>query len=58
MALRYLLDTNICIYIAKQRPSAVAKRFARLAAGTVRLRSSRCFLNQGERDRHLHTHTI
>src|SRR5450830_868345 len=25
---------------------------------TVRLRSSLCFLNQGERDRHLHTHTI
>lgn len=35
MSLRYLLDTNICIYIAKQRPPAVAKRFARLAAGTV-----------------------
>jgi tRNA(fMet)-specific endonuclease VapC len=35
MNLRYLLDTNICIYIAKQRPPAVAKRFARLAAGTV-----------------------
>ncbi len=35
MALRYLLDTNICIYIAKQRPPAVAKRFARLALGTV-----------------------
>jgi tRNA(fMet)-specific endonuclease VapC len=35
MALRYLLDTNICIYIAKQRPPAVAKRFGRLAAGTV-----------------------
>ncbi len=35
MALRYLLDTNICIYIAKRRPPAVAKHFARLAAGTV-----------------------
>jgi len=35
MALRYLLDTNICICINKQRPPAVAKRFARLAAGTV-----------------------
>ena len=34
MALRYLLDTNICVYIAKQRPPAVAERFARLAAGT------------------------
>lgn len=35
MSLRYLLDTNICIYIAKQRPPAVAKRFSRLATGTV-----------------------
>jgi tRNA(fMet)-specific endonuclease VapC len=35
MSLRYLLDTNICIYIARQRPPAVAKRFARLAAGAV-----------------------
>lgn len=35
MSLRYLLDTNICIYIAKQRPPGVARRFARLAAGSV-----------------------
>ena len=35
MLLRYLLDTNICIYIAKQRPPAVAERFMRLAVGTV-----------------------
>ena len=34
-ALRYLLDTNICIYIAKQRPPAVAARFAKLAIGSV-----------------------
>jgi tRNA(fMet)-specific endonuclease VapC len=34
-ALLYLLDTNICIYIAKQRPPAVAARFAELAAGSV-----------------------
>jgi tRNA(fMet)-specific endonuclease VapC len=34
-ALRYLLDTNICIYIAKQRPPSVAARFAKLAAGSV-----------------------
>ncbi len=33
--LRYLLDTNICIYIAKQRPPSVAKRFAKLATGSV-----------------------
>jgi len=26
---RYLLDTNICIYIAKHNPPAVRKRFAR-----------------------------
>ena len=31
----YLLDTNICIYIAKRRPPAVARRFAKLAAGSV-----------------------
>ena len=34
-ALRYLLDTNICIYIAKQRPPSVAKRFAKLGIGSV-----------------------
>src|SRR3990172_5812234 len=34
-ALQYLLDTNICIYISKQRPPAVAQRFAKLAAGSV-----------------------
>lgn len=33
--LRYLLDTNICIYIAKQRPPSVAQRFAKLATGSV-----------------------
>ena len=34
-SLRYLLDTNICIYIAKQHPPAVAKRFATLPLGSV-----------------------
>jgi len=34
-SLRYMLDTNICIYIAKQRPASVARRFAKLAAGSV-----------------------
>jgi|SRR4051812_37256427 len=28
MAKRYLLDTNICIYIAKQNPASVRERFA------------------------------
>lgn len=35
MALRYLLDTNICIYIAKQRPLSVLQRFERLEVGSV-----------------------
>jgi tRNA(fMet)-specific endonuclease VapC len=32
---RHLLDTNICIYIAKARPPAVARRFARAEVGTL-----------------------
>ena len=32
---RYLLDTNICIYIAKRRPPEVAARFERLSPGQV-----------------------
>ena len=35
MALRYLLDTSICIYIANRRPSGVQARFAQLAPGDV-----------------------
>ena len=35
MALRYLLDTNICIYIAKNRPDSVLKRFRQLSVGEV-----------------------
>jgi tRNA(fMet)-specific endonuclease VapC len=31
MAVRYLLDTNICIYIAKDNPQAVRARFAQHA---------------------------
>jgi|SRR5713226_6775085 tRNA(fMet)-specific endonuclease VapC len=33
MAARYLLDTNICIYIHRQRPPEVLARFRRLNAG-------------------------
>lgn len=33
MAARYLLDTNICIYIRRQRPPAVLERFRRLKPG-------------------------
>jgi tRNA(fMet)-specific endonuclease VapC len=35
MSLRYLLDTNICIYIAKQKPLHVAKKFSELTIGEV-----------------------
>ncbi|WP_342450206.1 type II toxin-antitoxin system VapC family toxin [Thiorhodococcus minor] len=33
--MRYLLDTNICIYTAKRRPPEVAGRFERLHPGEV-----------------------
>ena len=35
MPLRCLLDTNICIYIAKNRPREVLARFRRLQPGDV-----------------------
>ena len=35
MSVRYLLDTNICIYIAKQNPPAVRERFARHSASEL-----------------------
>ncbi|MCD4749553.1 MAG: type II toxin-antitoxin system VapC family toxin [Thermoanaerobaculales bacterium] len=34
-AARYLLDTNICIYIAKQRPVTVMDRFCDLQVGDI-----------------------
>ena len=34
---RYLLDTNICIFIIKNRPAAVRERFDRLRPGEVGL---------------------
>jgi tRNA(fMet)-specific endonuclease VapC len=33
--LRYLLDTNICIYVVNNRPEAVRRRFAAVAIGDV-----------------------
>ncbi len=33
--MRYLLDTNICIYIAKQKPHGVLARLERLRSGDV-----------------------
>lgn len=35
MRLRYLLDTNICIYISKHRPPEVLARFKKLRLGEV-----------------------
>lgn len=35
MKLRYLLDTNICTYIAKQKPISVLKRFEKMKLGEV-----------------------
>jgi tRNA(fMet)-specific endonuclease VapC len=35
MTMRYMLDTNICIYIAKHNPPAVRERFARHAASEL-----------------------
>lgn len=35
MTVRYLLDTNICIYIAKHNPAAVRARFEQLSADVL-----------------------
>lgn len=35
MSLRYLLDTDICIYLARNQPPAVAERLARVPLETV-----------------------
>lgn len=32
---RYMLDTNICIYLMKHQPEQIAKRFARCMVGDV-----------------------
>jgi tRNA(fMet)-specific endonuclease VapC len=34
---RYMLDTNICIYIRQERPEAVLRRFRRLRLGEAAL---------------------
>ena len=33
--MRYLLDTNICIFIINHRPAAVRERFERVAVGEI-----------------------
>src|SRR6266436_43297 len=37
MATRFLLDTNICIYIRRRRPPAVLERFRKLKPGEAAL---------------------
>jgi len=37
MEARYLLDTNICIYIRQERPEAVLRRFRKLRLGEAGL---------------------
>lgn len=37
MEVRYLLDTNICIYIRQEKPEAVLRRFHKLRAGEAAL---------------------
>lgn len=37
--MKYLLDTNICIYIIKKKPESVLKIFEKLKAGTVAVSS-------------------
>jgi len=35
MPLSYILDTNICIYIAKQKPISVLNQFEKMAVGEI-----------------------
>jgi predicted nucleic acid-binding protein len=42
MSVRNLLDTNICIYITKQRPREVASRFERQRPGGVGMSMNSC----------------
>lgn len=37
MSVRYLLDTNICIYIRRQRPQKILTKFQQLASGEAGL---------------------
>ena len=40
--MQYLLDTNICIYLMREQPRAVAVRFARLRRGQVVMSAITC----------------
>jgi len=53
MAATYLLDTNICIYIAKNHPIQVMRRFEQLQPGDVAM----SFITYGELGVIAHTFT-
>jgi tRNA(fMet)-specific endonuclease VapC len=42
MPLRFLLDTNICIYIARKRPEEILERFQRLRPGEIAMSVITC----------------
>ena len=37
--MKYLLDTNICIYLIKKKPESVIKRFTKLKPGSIAISS-------------------
>lgn len=41
MTIRYLLDTNICIHIARHNPPVVRARFAQISADALAMSPSR-----------------
>ena len=41
--MKYLLDTNICIYIIKKKPESVIKKFSKLKTGSVAISSITLF---------------
>lgn len=37
--MRYMLDTNICIYLIKKQPSSVLRKFSRIELGDISISS-------------------
>ena len=56
MSVHYLLDTNICIYITKQKPISVLRRFEQLSVGKVGISAITCgeLLYGAEKSQHPH----
>jgi len=38
--MKYLLDTNICIYVIKQKPLSVLKKFSKVKEGSIAISSA------------------